>query len=252
MASYIGDMSSHNMAYAIMVLQGLGNLFPWHSFITAAHYFSMRFCGSAFESNFENFFSVGANLSQTIGLLLSIHYLQQYPIKHRVLLPLLICAGIMILTTVLVTTTVSAVSLFIIALISCCIIGLSSAVSGGGLFGLGGMLPPEFTGALMTGQATGGFAVSIASLLTIWLGPGNDICSDDDTDDSSCDEPIDYSALAFFCIACIVLGACVMTFLAMISLPFTRQVSRNFIVSLHSHIHVASLSSAYSNIWVVV
>lgn len=217
------SLSGSNMAYTIMVLQGLGNLFPWHAFITAAHYFSMRFCGSPFESNFENFFSVGTNLSQAIGLILSIFYLQQYPIKHRVLLPLLLCTGIMVLTTILVTSSISADPLFIIALISCCFIGVACAVSGGGLFGLGGILPPQFTGAIMTGQATGGFSVSIASLLTIWLGPGNDICTDDDAnDDSNCEESIDYSALAFFCISCVVLGACIASFLALISLPFTR------------------------------
>lgn len=223
----IASLSGHKMAYAIMVLQGLGNLFPWNAFITAAHYFSTRFCGTPFESNFENFFSIATNLSQTIGLLLSIHYLQHYALKNRVFYPLMLCASIMVLITILVTIDINPVLLFVVALVSCCVVGLSTAVAGGGLFGLGGLLPPEYTGALMTGQTTGGFAVSLASLFTIWLGPGNDICTDDDGDDDDseeCEFSIDYSALAFFCIACVVLGACILSLLALVSLPFTRYV----------------------------
>ena len=37
---------------------GVGTLFAWNAFITAATYFSSRFCGSSHEKTFEN--DVGA------------------------------------------------------------------------------------------------------------------------------------------------------------------------------------------------
>src|SRR3546814_11832157 len=33
--------------------QGVGTLLPWNAFITAESYYAKRFCGTAYESNFE-------------------------------------------------------------------------------------------------------------------------------------------------------------------------------------------------------
>lgn len=128
------------------------------------------------------------------------------------------------LTTILVTITVSPYLLFGITLLSCCVVGSSNALLSGGIFGLAGSFPPQYTGAVMSGQGLAGLVVSVASLVTIWAGNPVDICTDDDSndDDGDCEDYVDYSALSFFVISCIVMGTCVFSFLALMSLPFTH------------------------------
>lgn len=56
----------------VCIAQGIGQLFPWNVFINAEDYFRRRLCGSSFEHNFENCFSVGYNLAAIVGLLLAL------------------------------------------------------------------------------------------------------------------------------------------------------------------------------------
>lgn len=69
-------------AYWLSFLQGLGDLFPWNTFITASQYFNMRFCGASYQTGYENYFSLVTMLSQVGGLTLSISHLQKYPLKY--------------------------------------------------------------------------------------------------------------------------------------------------------------------------
>lgn len=128
------------------------------------------------------------------------------------------------MTTILVTVEIDAFGLFGITLLSCCVVGLSNALLSGGIFGLGGQFPPQYTGAVMSGQGLAGLVVSIASLVTTWGGEPVDVCNDDDVsnDDGDCESYIDYSALAYFIISCVVMGSCVFSFLALMALPFTH------------------------------
>ena len=215
------NIDGHDAAYYICFWQGLGNLFPWNAFITAAHYFAVRFCGTMFEENFENFFSVAFMISQTIGLALAAKYQGYISLSNRIIVPLTVIAAVFVVTTILVTFDVEANLLFVITLISCVIVGASNAILSGGVFGLCADFPPQFTGALMSGQGLAGLTVSLASLITIWAGSEVDLCSDDD--DGECeDHTTDYSALAFFIITCVVLGTCVLSFLGLLKLPFTK------------------------------
>jgi len=115
--------------------------------------------------------------------------------------------------------------LFNITVLSCCLIGLCSATSGGGLFGLSGCLPPSYTGALMSGQALGGLVVSLFSMLTIWLGGrSNSFCNlpVNIHGKDECPMSIDYGALSFFVIACVILCLCLLSFVGLFVLPFTK------------------------------
>jgi solute carrier family 29 (equilibrative nucleoside transporter), member 1/2/3 len=201
-------------------------LFPWNTFINAAHYYAMRFCGTAFEGNFENYFSVAFMISQTTGLALAIKYQDHIPLQYRVLVPLCLTAGVFVFTTVSVTIDIDRNFLFVLTLLSCMIVGISNAMLSGGLFGLCANFPPKYTGALMSGQGLAGLTVSIASISTTWIGNAIDVCTDDDSndgdDDGSCENSVDYSALIFFCITCVVMGTCVFSFLALMALPFTQ------------------------------
>jgi equilibrative nucleoside transporter 1/2/3 len=215
------NIAGHDTAYFICFWQGLGNLFPGNAFITAAHYFSVRFCGTLFEENFENYFSVAFMISQTVGLALAAKYQGHVSLANRIIGPLCVIAAVFVMTTIFVTFDMEANLLFVLTLVSCFIVGASNAILSGGVFGLCADFPPQFTGALMSGQGLAGLTVSLASLVTIWAGAEVDLCSDDD--DGECeDHNTDYSALAFFSITCVVLGTCVLSFMALEKLPFTE------------------------------
>ncbi|KAG0023576.1 hypothetical protein BGZ80_009009 [Entomortierella chlamydospora] len=62
-----------HLSYWIMVLQGASMLLPWNVFITAQGFFKLKFTGSPFENNFQNYFSVafmGTNLLVVGGSIL--------------------------------------------------------------------------------------------------------------------------------------------------------------------------------------
>jgi solute carrier family 29 (equilibrative nucleoside transporter), member 1/2/3 len=155
---------------------------------------------------------------------LAIRYQDKLPLKFRILGPLTLNTSVFVLTTVLVTLSVSPYLLFGITLLSCCVVGSSNALLSGGIFGLAGSFPPQYTGAVMSGQGLAGLVVAVASLVTTWAGNPVDVCTDDDAndDDGDCENYVDYSALSFFAISCIVMGTCVFSFLALLALPFTH------------------------------
>jgi solute carrier family 29 (equilibrative nucleoside transporter), member 1/2/3 len=207
-------------AFCCFFWLGLGNLFPWNSFITAAPYFGMRFCGTDFESNFENFFSVSFMLAQTLGLSLAIMYGHMIPLLSQIYVPLTIYAAVFFATTILVVIKLDATLLFVITLISTFACGLCGAVLSGGLFGYAAVFPPRFTGALMSGQGLGGLTVALASFCTIWATKRVDYCSDDDGGD--CEFTDDWSAFTFFMLATGILLSCIVAFWVLEALPFSK------------------------------
>lgn len=138
----------------------------------------------------------------------------------------------MALSNVLVeATSISQDVLFAVTLLSCAIFGLNSAVSGGGIFGLSGCLPPEYTGAVMCGQGLGGVVVSAVSIATIFYSPVVSFCLtrpheviDMNTHIDSgreCAVTVDHSAVVFFATCSAVLLLCFGTFYALIVLPLS-------------------------------
>eukprot|EP00428_Durinskia_dybowskii_P075318 CAMPEP_0170400802 /NCGR_PEP_ID=MMETSP0117_2-20130122/24685_1 /TAXON_ID=400756 /ORGANISM="Durinskia baltica, Strain CSIRO CS-38" /LENGTH=470 /DNA_ID=CAMNT_0010657561 /DNA_START=133 /DNA_END=1545 /DNA_ORIENTATION=- len=212
------------MVYFIMFYEGIGNLFPWNAFITASNYYGQRFCGTSFESNFENFFSITYTLSQTIGLALSVIYQNKLSLRSKIVYPLTWWAVVFAITSILVTIDdIDPNLLFWITLISACLCGSFGAILSGGLFGLGAMFPPAYTSALMNGQGVAGLTVAVSSMLTSLATSPIDDCSDDNAgDDGDCSQSIDFSALAYFIIATLILGSCVFAFLALNQFSFAR------------------------------
>lgn len=212
------------MVYIIMFYEGIGNLFPWNALITASNYYTERFCGTSFENDFENFFSITYTLSQTIGLALAVVYQKKLSLRAKIVWPLTCWSLVFLVNTILVTIDdIDPNLLFWLTLISCCLCGLLGAVLSGGLFGLGAMFPPVYTSALMNGQGVAGLTAAVSSLLTSLATSAVDECSDDDTgDDGNCEQSIDYSALAYFVIATLILVSCVFAFLALNHFSFAR------------------------------
>ncbi len=213
-----------NMAYIIMFYEGVGNLFPWNAFITAAAYYSIRFCGSQFEDNFENYFSFAYTLSQTVGLALSVKFQNHLSLRSKIIWPLMMYSLSFILTTTLVTFEVDANLLFWVTLMTTFVCGVCGAILSGGLFGLGATFPPAYTGALMSGQGLAGLIVALSSILTSLGTTPPDNCGTplDDVTSTCADFGVDYSALAYFIIATLIMLTCAASFLVLEKLPYTQ------------------------------
>lgn len=212
------------MVYMIMFYEGVGNLFPWNAFITASNYYGERFCGTSFESNFENFFSLTYTLSQTIGLAFSVIYQNKLSLRTKIIYPLICYSLVFLINTILVgVQDIDPTLLFWITLISACLCGCFGAVLSGGLFGLAAMFPATYTSALMNGQGVAGLTVAVSGLLTSLATSAVDTCSDDDgADDGDCEQTMDYSALAYFIIATLILVSCGFAFLSLNNLTFAK------------------------------
>lgn len=180
----------------------------------------MKFCGTTFSENFENFFSVAFMLAQSIGLSLAIMYQHRIPLLKRIYAPLSVYSAVFLITTLFVITNIDAITLFYLTLLCAFVCGLCGSVLSGGLFGYAAVFPPRYTGALMTGQGLGGVTVSLASMFTIMASKRVDYCSDDDTED--CEFTTDYSAFTFFLLATIILVSCIAAFGVLEALPFSK------------------------------
>lgn len=201
------------LTYFIFLYEGVGNLFPWNAFINAGSYFGERFCGTSFQNNFENYFSLMYSASQVVGLAISVKYGNRLSLWTKIGVPLIWYSIIFLITTILVTISIGGTSLFWITLISTFISGLLSAVLSGGLFGMAAVFPPLYTGALMTGQGLAGVIVSIAYIVSLLSTTDASDCDQDGNDDggsTSCDPyTTDSSALAYFAVATVVLFTCI-------------------------------------------
>lgn len=219
------------IVYFCMFYLGVAMLFPWNAFITASGYFETRFCGSSFANDFENYFSFLFTISQTAGLALSVLYQDRLTLHQKVVYPLVIYTILFMLTTILVTVpNIPGESIFYITAVCAGLCGICGAILSSGLYGLGAMLPPIYTGALMNGSGLAGLGVSIASFLTLWIAsPPAQFCeikvikyvSDKST---SCAYTLDFSALTYFLIATLVLITNLFAFLYLSRLPFVRYV----------------------------
>ena len=218
-------LDKNYVASMIMFYEGVGNLFPWNAFITAAAYYAIRFCGTSFAESFENYFSFAYNLSQALGLALSVVYQNNFSIEAKIMWPLSCYAVIFLITTAMVVVEIDPNLLFWITLISIFLCGLCGAIQGGGIYGLAANFPPAYTGALMNGQGLAGLIVATSSVLTTLITKDSTFCDSATSGEGfgSCGNfAIDNSALTFFAIGTIVLASCIGAFFVLRRLEFAR------------------------------
>ena len=169
----------YNLTYWAFVLQGIGMLFPWNVFITAAAYYRLRFKGLPQESSFEVVFGFVYTVSNLLALLLILAggfssssvlnaCTRRFDLRAAVVAPNAATAALFLLAALLVfVPAVDGEVLYAVTLLSVFCCGVFAAFLQAGIFGLSSRLPAKYVQAVVGGQAISGAAVSLMSLIAL-------------------------------------------------------------------------------------
>lgn len=164
----------YGLVYIVFFLQGVGMLFPWNVFITAAQYFHVRLKGTAFQDNFENIFSFSYSFSNLIFMSVAVRWahLPVFNMRSTVVVPQIVTAAIFAATTAMVLDdSIPGNMLFVVTALFVLVTGVTAALIQAGIFGLAGRFPSMYTQAVMSGQGVAGMTVSVISLFTALSAP---------------------------------------------------------------------------------
>ncbi|KAF7710714.1 equilibrative nucleoside transporter 3 [Silurus meridionalis] len=209
---------SYCLVYGIFFILGIGSLLPWNFFITAKHYWLYKLNNrSSLASHqelhtdlsdfFESYLTIASTVPSVLCLVFNYFLVNRVSSDVRVLLSLAMILLVFIVTTVLVKVDVSdcrekflAGTLASVALVS----GASNFFSGS-MFGISAHFPMRISQALISGQAMGGTLSAVASIVD--LAAASDVTS---------------SALAYFLTADIFILFCIIVYLLLPKLAYSR------------------------------
>ncbi|EGD81906.1 hypothetical protein PTSG_02591 [Salpingoeca rosetta] len=216
------------LLWALMLLEGVGVLFPWNAFITVTEYFSTKLDGSHFESNFENYFSFTFQLFNILFLIVDVLYGNKFKTRTRILIPLCVQLVVFALMTVFVKVDMAPNTFFGVTLVLVIFAGGATAFLQGGFFSLAAVMRSKYTQAQMTGQGLGGLIVSLLNVLTLAVGGKKNNAEN--------------AAFIFFIIAVGLIAICIAGFLYMVNHPYVKlMLRRNHLIRQESIASIQSL-----------
>ncbi|NXR10555.1 S29A3 protein, partial [Semnornis frantzii] len=206
-------------AYIIFFLLGIGSLLPWNFFITAKHYwmYKLQNCSdragpagqaaSDLRDFFESYISIASTVPSVLCLIGNFLLVNKVPASVRILSTLFLMLSVFLVITVLVKVDTSTWTTQFFALTIGCVVVVSSAstVFSSSIFGLSSCFPMKNLQALISGQAMGGTISAVASVI--------DLAAAADVTDS---------ALAYFLTADIFIVVCIMVYLLLPRLEYSR------------------------------
>ncbi|XP_061229894.1 equilibrative nucleoside transporter 3 [Neopsephotus bourkii] len=206
-------------AYVIFFLLGVGSLLPWNFFITAKHYwmYKLQNCSdragpvgqqaSDMQDFFESYISIASTVPSVLCLIGNFLLINKVPASVRILSSLFVMLAVFLVITVLVKVDTSAWTTRFFALTIGCVAIVSSAstVFTSSIFGLSSCFPMRNLQALISGQAMGGTISAVASLI-----------------DLAAAANVTDSALAYFLTADIFIVFCIMMYLLLPRLEYSR------------------------------
>ncbi|OCT71939.1 equilibrative nucleoside transporter 3 isoform X2 [Xenopus laevis] len=209
----------YNCTYIIFFILGVGASLPWNFFCTAKHYWIYKFrnCTDApliqqhdvsdISDYFESYFSIASAVPSVPCLILNFFLVNRVSSKVRILSSLVVMLLIFILTTVLVKIDTSAWTKEFFVLTLSCVVILSGAsnILSASVFGVTGQFPMKHSQALISGQAMGGTISAVAAILDLAV-------ASDVTD----------SALAYFLTAVVFTLICIIVYLILPSMEYSR------------------------------
>ncbi|NWS70838.1 S29A3 protein, partial [Crotophaga sulcirostris] len=206
-------------AYIIFFLLGIGSLLPWNFFVTAKHYwmYKLQNCSdqagpsgqavSDLRDFFESYISIASTVPSVLCLVGNFLLVNKVPASVRILSSLFIMLAVFLVITVLVKVDTSTWTTLFFALTIVCVVIVSSAstVFTSSIFGLSSRFPMKNLQALISGQAMGGTISAVASVIDL-AAAGN----------------VTDSALAYFLTADIFIVICIMVYLLLPKLEYSR------------------------------
>uniref|UniRef100_A0A3Q4AJ50 Uncharacterized protein n=1 Tax=Mola mola TaxID=94237 RepID=A0A3Q4AJ50_MOLML len=208
------------LVYIIFFLMGIGSLLPWNFFITAKQYWLYKLSNHTYQSSnedqlsdlcyyFESYLSIASTLPSVLCLVLNYFLVNRLSPNVRILSSLFVILAVFVLTTVLVKVDVSTrrMEFFICTLASIAIVSGASNVFSGSMFGVSGHFPMRISQALISGQAMGGTLSAVASVVDLAVA-----------------KDVTESALAYFLTADIFILLCIITYLLLPKLVYSRSV----------------------------
>ncbi|NXL92061.1 S29A3 protein, partial [Alectura lathami] len=210
-----------NGAYVIFFLLGVGSLLPWNFFITAKHYwvYKLQNCSeqagqapSDLRDYFESYVSIASTMPSVLCLIGNFLLVNRVPASVRILSSLFIMLSVFLVITALVKVDTSAWTTLFFGLTMSCVVVVSGAstIFTSSILGLSSRFPMRNSQALISGQAMGGTVSAIASVI--------DLAAAADVTDS---------ALAYFLTADIFLVVCIMVYLLLPRLEYSRYYMRS-------------------------
>ncbi|DAZ96343.1 TPA: LOW QUALITY PROTEIN: hypothetical protein N0F65_007993 [Lagenidium giganteum] len=160
------------LAYAIFLFIGIGASLPWNVFITAEGYFQQRLAHTRFEESFLNWFSMAFNITT-----LSTMFVRTVCIGERMPGPVAsVFAGLVVISCVIFGHSLitkmpqyAGDSFFQLTMASIMVVSMACTALQDGLLRMAANFPPQYTQAIVTGQALAGLGVSVSNFLILFF-----------------------------------------------------------------------------------
>ncbi|KAG0231121.1 hypothetical protein BGW41_002315 [Actinomortierella wolfii] len=162
-----------HLSYWIMVVQGTSMLLPWNVFITANGFFQLRFRGSPYESNFQNYFSVVFMGTSLLVVGSSILFQKKTPSTTHIIGGLLLNASVFlsIMFSIQSSRVIEPTTYFFFVLGMLSLTAISTAIVQNGMFGLASKFTGHHVQGVVLGQGVAGAGVAISQIVTQIIAP---------------------------------------------------------------------------------
>uniref|UniRef100_A0A8C6WZI8 Solute carrier family 29 member 3 n=1 Tax=Neogobius melanostomus TaxID=47308 RepID=A0A8C6WZI8_9GOBI len=209
---------SYNLVYIIFFLMGIGSLLPWNFFITAKHYWLYKLSNHSLPNNpdEERYLAIASTVPSVLCLILNYVLVNRLSPRTRILSSLAVILVVFVVTTILVKVDMSSCTMefFVVTLVSVAIVSGAS-----NLFSAVILLHTSDSFIFVqyctlkvisafVGQAMGGTLSAVASII--------DLAAAKDVTDS---------ALAYFLTADVFILLCIITYLLLPKLEYSRSKS---------------------------
>uniref|UniRef100_A0A3P8TFL0 Solute carrier family 29 member 3 n=1 Tax=Amphiprion percula TaxID=161767 RepID=A0A3P8TFL0_AMPPE len=164
---------------------------------------------SDLSNYFESYLAIASTVPSVVCLILNYVLVNRLSPNMRILSSLFVILLVFVITTVLVKVDVSdcRMGFFTGTLVSVAVVSGASNIFSGSMFGISGQFPMRISQALISGQAMGGTLSAVASIVD--LAAANDVTN---------------SALAYFLTADIFILLCIISYLLLPKLAYSRSV----------------------------